>query len=248
VALRSLEGLVGRERFLRGMRHFAEAWRYRHPYPDDFFAAFAEGAGADLAWYFEALFRGTGTVDWSVDVEQQREPRERGFVQESPDRPFSAVPPPDDPAPDDPAPEEPAPEEPATEPLPEDGGSQPAVAEMAEEDGADERPWRAEVLIVRRGELCLPLEYELRFDDGSIERHVWSREDQLAGRWLALDHAGPKKLAAVLLDPDRDWYLDTDMSNNSWFDEVDRLAPVRWSERVFNRYLHLLHWQSGLGG
>ena len=60
VALRSLEGLVGRERFLRGMRHFAETWRYRHPYPDDFFAAFAEGAGADLAWYFEAVFRGTG--------------------------------------------------------------------------------------------------------------------------------------------------------------------------------------------
>ena len=255
VALRSLEGLVGRERFLRGMRHFAETWRYRHPYPDDFFAAFAEGAGADLDWYFEALFRGTGTVDWSVDVEQRREPRERGFVQESPDRPFSAVPPPEEPAPEEPTPEEPTPEDPATEdpategpatePLPEDGGGQPAVAEEA---GADERPWRAEVLIVRRGELCLPLEYELRFDDGSIERHVWSREDQLAGRWLALDHAGPKKLAAVLLDPDRDWYLDTDMSNNSWFDEVDRLAPVRWSERVFNRYLHLLHWQSGLGG
>ena len=40
---------MGRDAFLRGMRHYSETWRYRHPYPDDFFAAFQEGAGVDVA-------------------------------------------------------------------------------------------------------------------------------------------------------------------------------------------------------
>jgi hypothetical protein len=81
-----------------------------------------------------------------------------------------------------------------------------------------------------------------------VERHVWTREQQEERRWLRIEHQGARKLEAVLLDPDRSWYVDLDMSDNAWFDEVDRIAPVRWSERVFNRYLHLLHWQSGLGG
>jgi len=220
VVLRSLEGLVGRDRFLRGMRHYAETWRYANPYPDDFFAAFTQGAGTDVSWYFDELFRGTGTIDWSVEVEQRRQEPVLGFLQESPDQPFVEVP----------------------------SGGEDGDPEAAGEDEEDDQPWHAKVFIVRRGELRLPLIYELRFDDGSVERHTWSREDQAAGRWVELEHVGAKKLTAVLLDPDRDWYLDTDMSNNSWFDEVDRLAPVRWSERVFNRYLHLLHWQSGLGG
>ena len=71
VVLRSLEGLVGRDVFLRGMRHYSETWRYRHPDPDDFFTAFNEGAGVDMSWYFDELFRGTGTVDWQVEVDQK---------------------------------------------------------------------------------------------------------------------------------------------------------------------------------
>ena len=42
VALRSLVGVVGHDAFLRGMRNYADKWRYRHPYPEDFYAAFQE--------------------------------------------------------------------------------------------------------------------------------------------------------------------------------------------------------------
>ncbi|MBI1382583.1 MAG: hypothetical protein GC161_16020 [Planctomycetaceae bacterium] len=87
VALRSLPGAIaaslpGRDgwaAFHRGMRGFATDWRWRHPYPDDFFAAMQRhlGEDLDLTWYFEELFRGTGTVDWSLEVSQhkQRDPR-----------------------------------------------------------------------------------------------------------------------------------------------------------------------------
>ena len=81
VALRSLPGVIGYDAFLRGLRHYAKTWRYRHPYPADFYRTFQEGAGVDVQWYFDELFRGTGTVDWSVEVEQGRRPEPRGFFQ-----------------------------------------------------------------------------------------------------------------------------------------------------------------------
>jgi len=84
VVLRSLVGVVGYEPFLRGMRHYSEQWRFRHPYAQDFFDSFCEGAGVDVHWYFEDLFRGTGTVDWSIDVQQQRESERQGRVQAGP--------------------------------------------------------------------------------------------------------------------------------------------------------------------
>ena len=79
--LRTLQGLVGDEAFLRGMRHYSETWRYRHPYPDDFFASFQEGSGVeeDLGWFWQDFFRGTATADWSVNVSQAREPKPMGY-------------------------------------------------------------------------------------------------------------------------------------------------------------------------
>ena len=79
MALRSLQALVGREAFLRGMRRFAADWRYRHPYPEDFYLAFQEGADADVQWYFEDVFRSTKTVDWRCEVAQTRDPRSSGW-------------------------------------------------------------------------------------------------------------------------------------------------------------------------
>ncbi|MCZ6596725.1 MAG: M1 family metallopeptidase [Planctomycetota bacterium] len=81
VALRTLKNLVGGEAFLRGMRHYAETWRYGHPYGDDFFQSFQEGAGVDVGWYFDDVFRGTETADWSVEVTQQRRLDRQGFFQ-----------------------------------------------------------------------------------------------------------------------------------------------------------------------
>jgi hypothetical protein len=81
VALRTLRGLVGDTAFYRGMRHFAQEWRYEHPYPADFYAAFQEGAGLDVGWYFRELFQSTATVDWSIDVTQKKRAEPRGYFQ-----------------------------------------------------------------------------------------------------------------------------------------------------------------------
>ena len=54
IALKTLEGLAGRETFARAMRAYAERFRYRHPGGDDFFCVFNEAAGADYGrcWRF----------------------------------------------------------------------------------------------------------------------------------------------------------------------------------------------------
>jgi hypothetical protein len=217
VVLRTLEGLIGREAFLRGMRHFSEHWRYSHPYPDDFFRDFQVGAGmaGELDWFFDELFRGTGTVDWSVRVEQRREPSPAGWFRG------------------------------------EDGELELLEAddpEEGEEDPDDERPWRVDVVFERQGELRLPLDVRLTFEDGTVEEFTWGRDEQAERRWLRHRFTSEMKLVSVELDPEDRYWIDTDRSNDAWFDETDEVAPLRWSERVFSQYLHLLHWQARIGG
>jgi hypothetical protein len=81
VALRTLQYVVGDAAFMRGMRHYSREWRYRHPYPDDFFRSFQAGAGVDCQWYFDEAFRSTATADWSVEVDARRRPRDKGLFQ-----------------------------------------------------------------------------------------------------------------------------------------------------------------------
>ena len=81
-----------------------------------------------------------------------------------------------------------------------------------------------------------------------VGEHVWTREEQDGKKWWRLRFESQKKLKSVVLDPERTYYLDGDMSNNQWYTEKDELTPWRWAERVFTQYTHLLHWHSDIGG
>ncbi|MCY2959759.1 MAG: M1 family metallopeptidase [Planctomycetota bacterium] len=239
-ALRSLQGLVGDARFLRGMRTYSERWRYRHPYPQDFIDAFQEGAKADIGWFFEQAFRSTATVDWRIEVEQERAKRPRGWFADETghwiERKKGA--------------------EGSAKAKPEvdedvDGAGTETAAVVADTAPAGPAGWRTQVVVRRRGEMLLPLTVELNWDDGTSERVVWAREDQARSTWwkpLEGRAPGQKKLVSAKIDPDHRYAFDLDLSNNEWHDAVDRAAPLRWSERVFAQYLHGLHAWGGLGG
>ena len=66
--------------------------------------------------------------------------------------------------------------------------------------------------------------------------------------WLELQFERREKLISVEIDPERGYYIDTDMSNNQWFDTTRRSTPWRWGERVLSQYQRYLHWIGGLGG
>ena len=218
--LRTLAGLVGGDRFLQGMRTFSERWRYAHPYPEDFFAAFQEGARVDVGWFFESAFRSTETVDWSVEVSQRPARAPSGWFLDA-EGVFQKQ------------------EAAAT---PENGG------------GAEERPehgHEVDLVVRRKGGFLLPLKLELAWADGRRESLVWSREDQARSTWWKpLEGRGPSEheLVSAVLDPDRMYSLDRDLSDNRWYKEPDRLSAWRWAERVVTRWSHLLHGFGGLGG
>jgi hypothetical protein len=66
LALRTLEGYLGRERMLACLRAYAEANRFRHPRAQDFFDAFSKASGEDLMWFFRPAFLGTEVLDYEV--------------------------------------------------------------------------------------------------------------------------------------------------------------------------------------
>ncbi|MEM9383188.1 MAG: M1 family metallopeptidase [Planctomycetota bacterium] len=233
VALRSLQALVGRDAFLRGMRRFAEQWRYRHPYPEDFYLAFQEGADVDLQWYFDDVFRDTKTVDWRCDVAQTREPKKEGWFR-CDDGSWTAECGPD-------------------EPLPPGGDTGEEAGGATEDDAADpeapKKPWVHDVVVRRRGDLVLPVTIRVTFEEGEERDFQWTREMQFERKWWRLPLLpGPQKVTSVVIDPDRLWFLDMNMSNNQWFAESDRLAGRRWGERASARALSVLQWFMAIGG
>lgn len=268
-------GVDGREAFVRGMRHYCDLWRYRHPYPDDFFDAFQAGDGVelDLAPYFDDLFRNTLTVDWSVKVEQKRVAPARGAfmdasggfvtyselvaVSESPSESPSEAQPSEQTAPSEPVPSDasaepvPAPDvatDPAAEPANAPATDAPAPQVVPPTEPNDEPPYRIEVLLHRRGDLALPVPVRLTFADGSTRDELWTRDEQLERRWKRIVVESPQRLVSAELDPDDGYFLDTDLSNNQWFEAADARVPLRYTERVFNQLAQQFQWQKGLGG
>jgi len=124
----------------------------------------------------------------------------------------------------------------------------PAAEEEVDED--DKRLWQYDVVIRRKGTLRLPLRIAVTFKGGAEPQYFdWSREDQNDSKWFRLPlEPSARKIESVVIDPERVYYVDANMSDNQWYDEVDKLTPWRWTERVATQYSHLLHWFARIGG
>ncbi len=68
----SLERTVGEERFLAAMRGYFDQWRWRHPTTADLQRSLEAGTGSELAWFFQPLVFGTGTVEYRVSAATPR--------------------------------------------------------------------------------------------------------------------------------------------------------------------------------
>ncbi|HVU05376.1 MAG TPA: M1 family metallopeptidase [Polyangiaceae bacterium] len=67
------------------------------------------------------------------------------------------------------------------------------------------------VLVYRHGTLRVPVDVELRFEDGSRERRRWDGME----RFRSFECEGPSRLVAAVVDPDLAVLLDDDLSNNA---------------------------------
>jgi len=62
--------ILGEEVFDYAFKSYAERWKFKHPYPADFFKSMEEASGADLDWFWRSWFYSTDNVDQALtDVE-----------------------------------------------------------------------------------------------------------------------------------------------------------------------------------
>ncbi len=62
-----LRALLGDDHFLPAYRAFHARWRFKHPYPWDFFHTFDDVGGLDLSWFWGSFYEDTWVVDHAVD-------------------------------------------------------------------------------------------------------------------------------------------------------------------------------------
>ncbi|WP_020569634.1 M1 family metallopeptidase [Neolewinella persica] len=66
MALQELEAYVGTARLDAAMQAYFDGWKFRHPQPEDFFAAMEAGLGMSLRPWFPDAFLTTKTSDWAI--------------------------------------------------------------------------------------------------------------------------------------------------------------------------------------
>jgi len=93
---------------------------------------------------------------------------------------------------------------------------------------AKARGWDSSVLVVNRGDVALPVDVVLRFENGHVYRSRWDGE----GRWTRFRVAAGPKLLEAVVDPDEKILLDVDRTNNGCRPEPDLRAATRWTARA----------------
>jgi hypothetical protein len=71
--------------------------------------------------------------------------------------------------------------------------------------------WAGRAIVLRHGELELPVDVQLSFRDGHVERQRW---DGVGARYV-VSYEGPSELVGVTVDPEHRVLLDEDLTNNA---------------------------------
>jgi hypothetical protein len=86
---------------------------------------------------------------------------------------------------------------------------------VGDDPGGDSGDWLVDIDLGRRTELAGPVEVELTWETGRVERRVWDGKD----RWIRWTESSPEVVIQVAVDPDGDWALETSRVDNYWRNE-----------------------------
>jgi hypothetical protein len=87
---------------------------------------------------------------------------------------------------------------------------------------------RSSTVVVRRlGDVVFPQTILLRYDDGGEERVHWDGR----GTWTRIRRAGPRRIVAAELDPERRIRLEVSRLNGSLRADPDLRVAMRWTTR-----------------
>ncbi len=105
------------------------------------------------------------------------------------------------------------------------GGPGPVI----EPSLSDAERFRSEVIIERLGEVALPVNVLINFDDGSNVNEHWDG----ASRWKRFEYAGPQRVEWAVVDPEHSLALDVNWLNNSRM----RGSGSRGLTRIIGRWM-----------
>lgn len=97
--------------------------------------------------------------------------------------------------------------------------------------------FRSVVKVHRKGEVIVPVDVLVVFDDGDSVRQVWNGKD----RWVKYEFLKPAKLVYAVVDPDRKLVLDSNFSNNSRTVKDLRKPVTYLSSRFLYWFESVLH-------
>jgi hypothetical protein len=121
----------------------------------------------------------------------------------------------------------------------------PVPAPSLPERDEDEGPFEPEVTLLRLGEVRLPVELAVEFEDGKVARETWDGQD----RWKRFSYPGPAGVRRAVVDPEGKLAVDVNPANNSWVDEdgLSERAAAKWSARFLFWLQNLLELHAVLG-
>jgi hypothetical protein len=103
---------------------------------------------------------------------------------------------------------------------------------VARPEGPPATRFAGHAVVLRHGELELPVQIELRFEDGHTERQSWNGE----GARYIVHTEGPSRLVGVTVDPEERVLVDDDLTNNAAAREAQGVS------RVLERLLYVAEW------
>ena len=199
LVLKTIEGILGRDKMDEAMKVFFNRVKFTHPTTQDFIKILSEATGQDLGPLLKSLLYGTGTVDFKVArVKNTYSGKLKGFdLDQNPPKLYAGN---------------------------EKEKEKKAKADKTKEGGKGEkekRSYDSTVIVQRKGELVLPVEVLVTFEDGTQKREGWDGE----GRYTTFTYKGPK-VKSVVVDPESKVPLDLQRLNNGWVLQEDP-APAR---------------------
>ena len=66
IFLNQLKYIIGHERFYTGMKQYYQAWKFRHPEPNDFVRIMEKVSGLQLKWYLNYWINTTKQIDYGI--------------------------------------------------------------------------------------------------------------------------------------------------------------------------------------
>jgi len=104
--------------------------------------------------------------------------------------------------------------------------------------------YRSEVIVRRLGEIKIPVDLLIVFEDGKEVKETWDG----MYRWEKFTYTHTSRIKEAIIDPEFKLVLDLNRTNNSMKRKPNTLAPLKWVSNWLLWLQHALEFFTILGG